>query len=80
MVSILAQCVNSVPSLALGFGYGLALDFGLDLMQPVNSQRQCAPNCGDRMSSLISLQEPSRTGFKYRCTVGTVSATSSGIF
>jgi hypothetical protein len=42
MVSILAHCVNSVSSLALDFGYGLAFDFGLDLMQLVNWQRQCA--------------------------------------
>ena len=33
---ILAHCVNSVSSLALYFGYRLALDFGLDHMQLVN--------------------------------------------
>ena len=33
LFSISAHCVNSVSGLALYFGYGLALDFGLDLMQ-----------------------------------------------
>ena len=31
--------MNSVSGLALDFGYELALDFGLDLMQLVNWQR-----------------------------------------
>ena len=30
LVCILAHCVNSVSGLALDFGYGLALGFGLD--------------------------------------------------
>jgi hypothetical protein len=42
LVSIIAHCENSVSGLALDFCYGLALDFGLDLMQPVNWQPQCA--------------------------------------
>ena len=36
LVPILAHCVNTVSSLALDFGYGLALDIGLDHMQLVN--------------------------------------------
>jgi hypothetical protein len=36
VVPILAHGVHSVSGLALDFGHGLALDFGLDHMQLVN--------------------------------------------
>ena len=36
VVHILAHGVHSVSGLALDFGHGLALDFGLDHMQLVN--------------------------------------------
>ena len=36
LVPILAHGVHSVSGLALDFGHGLALDFGLDHMQLVN--------------------------------------------
>ena len=36
LTKITVHCVNSVSGLALDFGYGIALDFDLDLIQPVN--------------------------------------------
>ena len=47
--------MNSVSGLALDFGNRLALDFGLDLMQLVNWQRQCDVRCTPYFSLLYSL-------------------------